>query len=579
MSAPVLTYDEKRAVFCDWLKENGATYPKIQWPSTDTVGGCRGAMATESISSNEVMMEIPIKLMMSPMHAFQDPVVGSILHASQDLLRGDVLLTVYIMYEYLKGEASFYAPFLAILPEPGSVVQWSDSELAELQDSSITYRAKNRGKMLQVTYERNIRGLSRRHPEHFPEETYTYELFLFAWFCIQARAFGRRLPWTALVPFADCLNHANVQTKYDYDVGNNGVFRMYPTGTNSYPQGTEVFNSYGKRPNDNLLLDYGFSILDNQWDSVSLPLALPSPPERGVAADCDPSRLFTRKKRMLFHLGFHVHSQFNLQRSIFPLDALAFARLASMDERELAFAENSYEDAINKHHHYLKVQNANLELRAIKTIKQSILYCQSQWDGTSVQEDEDLLKQLRSIGEAADLISAINYRMTRKRITEAVVEKIEIIEAYLRSRVARQSMKDTVDNLTAAAATVAPAASDDNPASDDSICVFSQKTLLAPSDHSYSKQQQSPSRALWADMQRVDLLYSSNQPASGVSPYISTGSNTSFRGSKGAGAKASANASVGAGVGGLGSEGARAEMRLRSYIQAITNEALPLNMK
>ena len=34
-----LSYDEKRARFCDWLKENGARYPKIQWPSLDTVGG------------------------------------------------------------------------------------------------------------------------------------------------------------------------------------------------------------------------------------------------------------------------------------------------------------------------------------------------------------------------------------------------------------------------------------------------------------------------------------------------------------------------------------------------------------
>jgi hypothetical protein len=31
-----------------------------------------------------------------------------------------------------------------------------------------------------------------------------------------------------------------------------------------------VFNSYGKRPNDNLLLDYGFSMLENEWDTVDL---------------------------------------------------------------------------------------------------------------------------------------------------------------------------------------------------------------------------------------------------------------------------------------------------------------------
>ncbi len=46
---------------------------------------------------------------------------------------------------------------------------------------------------------------------------------------VAARAFGRRLPFTALVPFADCLNHANVAVKYDYDVDKNGLFRLFPT--------------------------------------------------------------------------------------------------------------------------------------------------------------------------------------------------------------------------------------------------------------------------------------------------------------------------------------------------------------
>jgi len=50
----------------------------------------------------------------------------------------------------------------------------------------------------------------------------------------QARAFGRRLPWTALVPFADCLNHANVATKYDFDVEGNEMFRLFPSGSNRY---------------------------------------------------------------------------------------------------------------------------------------------------------------------------------------------------------------------------------------------------------------------------------------------------------------------------------------------------------
>lgn len=106
----------------------------------------------------------------------------------------------------------------------------------------------------------------------FPRAQYTREKFAFAWKTIQARTFGRRLPWTALVPFADCLNHANVATKYDFDVAQNGLFRLFPSAANAYAAGAEVFNSYGRRANFHLLLDYGFALPDNEWDYVDIEL-------------------------------------------------------------------------------------------------------------------------------------------------------------------------------------------------------------------------------------------------------------------------------------------------------------------
>ena len=44
-----------------------------------------------------------------------------------------------------------------------------------------------------------------------------------------------------------------------------------------YKKGSEVFNSYGRRQNDNLLLDYGFCLLDNEWDHLEFPFQLVSP--------------------------------------------------------------------------------------------------------------------------------------------------------------------------------------------------------------------------------------------------------------------------------------------------------------
>lgn len=114
--------------------------------------------------------------------------------------------------------------------------------------------------------------ISHTQQGEFPREQYTREKFAFTWKTIQARTFGRRLPWTALVPFADCLNHTNVATKYDLDVDSNGMFRLFPSGSNSYAAGKEVFNSYGRRSNFQLLLDYGFALPENEWDYVDIEL-------------------------------------------------------------------------------------------------------------------------------------------------------------------------------------------------------------------------------------------------------------------------------------------------------------------
>lgn len=71
------------------------------------------------------------------------------------------------------------------------------------------------------------------------------------------------------------INIYIIQNRYDFDVEGNGTFRLFPCGTNSYARGAEVLNSYGRRPNDNLLLDYGFAMLDNEWDTAEVACSLP----------------------------------------------------------------------------------------------------------------------------------------------------------------------------------------------------------------------------------------------------------------------------------------------------------------
>lgn len=370
--------DEDIQKFKNWLVENGAKFGKIDWPSSDTIESCRGAQAVDTIETNEVMMEIPIKCMMRPDLAVEDPKIGRLLHSSQDLLRGDVLLCVHIMTEMIRGEESFYAPYIRILPEPGSIVQWEDDELDMLQDDNIVHKAKNRRILLRNTYQRSVVEFAERFPEDIDIKEYTYERFLFAWFCIQARAFGRRLPWTAMVPFADCLNHSNVQTKYDYDIGANGVFRMYPTGSNSYAKGTEVFNSYGRRPNDNLLLDYGFSMKYNMWDSVEIPLNLDRSSEG-----------YPWKSRLLLSMGKQTMSHASLERLSFPFDALLFLRVATLSDTDGEVVEKRIDDLReSKHQRHQQHQEQYLKEQAEKS--QTVTF-----DETPPRESQDARRSRR----------------------------------------------------------------------------------------------------------------------------------------------------------------------------------------
>ncbi|OWY96061.1 hypothetical protein PHMEG_00033772, partial [Phytophthora megakarya] len=236
-----MTIAEQR--FLQWLRDNGATFPKLQWPTT-TPNGLRGAVALEDIATDEPMICVPRSLLISEHLCWQDPQLQCVYRDNRDVFtRDDPVLTLFIMRELVLGERSFFHPYLSILPYPESVQDWDVDELRELHDDRLVAAAARRSSEINVYYDRVMTRLQQKYPGEFPETLYTLDKFRFAWKTIQARTFGRRLPWTALVPFADCLNHSNVATKYDFDVDENGMFRLYPSSSTCFAKGEEVFNS------------------------------------------------------------------------------------------------------------------------------------------------------------------------------------------------------------------------------------------------------------------------------------------------------------------------------------------------
>jgi hypothetical protein len=110
------------------------------------------------------------------------------IHSHSQLLFvyvGDLLLTQYLTYELSKGEASFYYPYIKILPEPGSISKWSDAELDELQHEQLKHRAERKRSQIKIVYNGLMTALNARHPDFFSPHVFTIDRFCFAFDTIQ----------------------------------------------------------------------------------------------------------------------------------------------------------------------------------------------------------------------------------------------------------------------------------------------------------------------------------------------------------------------------------------------------------
>ena len=203
------------------------------------------------------------------------PQASSIAHVfrkHKDVLfssRDELALTLLILYEKLdQGDGSFWKPMIDILPaDPGAASKWSEEELQELQDESLKAEAMIVVASMQQTYQRVLRPILEQHGDVFTVDRYTWEEFRWALLCVESRTFGRFLPHPSIVPFADLLNHVNVQTSYRWlPDERRAAYMCDASGEHVHRKGEEAFMSYGPRSNAELLLHYGFALQSNRYE-------------------------------------------------------------------------------------------------------------------------------------------------------------------------------------------------------------------------------------------------------------------------------------------------------------------------
>jgi hypothetical protein len=331
------------------------------------------------------------------------------------------IVAVYLVHHLLKGEASKWSPWMAVIPKTiESVANWETSELLELQDRIFQSAAEDRNEQLIASCASIVSTLRTAFPALFPPE-FTPELLRWALQTVSARAYGRRIPHAALVPMADVFNHSNVPVKYElerpgkqardaaeaastasrvdarvaahtfheedgmsalmphsplsssdseketdsrspdhvgskgYDTTSDGrpyrvstkhhgdsstpqeapVFRLWVSGPHGYTTGSEVFNSYGRRDNRHLVLEYGFVILDNHWEQVVC--------RPGGILDIAPHPKPTHSSKLislLVKLGLSM-PEFTVAWNTWCEDSLPYFRAHSLTPEEFVIVQHS----------------------------------------------------------------------------------------------------------------------------------------------------------------------------------------------------------------------------------------------
>ncbi|OMP06217.1 hypothetical protein CCACVL1_01671 [Corchorus capsularis] len=391
-----------------WLSDSGLPSQKMAIDKVDV--GERGLVALKNIRKGEKILFVPPSLFITADSEWSSPEAGKVL--KQYSVPDWPLLATYLISEASFGNSSRWGNYISALPrQPYSLLYWTRAELDRyLEASQIRQRAIERVTNVIGTYNDLRLRIFSKYPDLFPEEVFNMETFRWSFGILFSRLV--RLPSmdekVALVPWADMLNHScEVETFLDYDKSSQGVVF---TTDRAYQPGEQVFISYGRKSNGELLLSYGFVPKEgtNPSDSAELPLSLKKS-----------DKCYKEKLEALRKHGLSASQCYPIQITGWPLELMAYAylvvsppsmskqfeemaaaasnksttkkdlRYPEIEEKALQFILDSCESSISKYSKFLQASGSmDLDVTSPKQLNRSVFLKQLAVDLCTNTEEE-----------------------------------------------------------------------------------------------------------------------------------------------------------------------------------------------
>ncbi|KAJ1822580.1 hypothetical protein LPJ56_000656 [Coemansia sp. RSA 2599] len=317
-SAHETSNGQRLAAFVRWLEDNGADLSRIE--VREAGAGGNGVYARRDIAEDERYAYIPHKLVITGKVCLQT--LGS------SGLEGRALLAAFLVHERFVAENSFWKPYIGILPENyHTPLEFGERELALLEGTPIEHAVKDRRSKYAEEHSAALRATA----GIMSSEVLTLENYVWAASAVSSRAFSKELvqgldEQTAssevMLPLLDMMNH-QPRRRVSWVALDSGI--EFVTGS-ELKSGDQVFNNYGPKSNEELLMGYGFCVPGNPFSHFHIKLNYEKDPQ------------YEDKRELLEAAGITSCDQF-IRADELPRDLLPMLRVMAMTDVDVHYAQ------------------------------------------------------------------------------------------------------------------------------------------------------------------------------------------------------------------------------------------------
>ena len=354
------------------------------------------------------------------------------------------LLSCFLLFEENNPNYKYY---FDLLPKDYNnfPIFYTHDELANLSGSPFLNSVINKKIDMQMDYNKLCEKI-----ENFSQ--FSFDKFCKARCIISSRVFGitiHNVKTDALVPFADLLNHRRPrQTQWFYDDEKDAFIVQ---AIENIEQGNEIFDSYGKKTNARFLLNYGFSIENNETSEYSITIS-----------SLDSERIFNwpmfeTKKKLFKNEDFYktFNLNINFQESQI-LELINFLRFLLFDgdvnylHKAILSAKNTLNPEMSINYYFFYPINKQNEINFLKYLKTLCEQALAKYP-TNLSQDQQIYEQKK---QECDF--NFNYRncllllMSEKKVLIYYIEFctycLNLLKMKNKKKVIEKVSKDLQDN-------------------------------------------------------------------------------------------------------------------------------------